>query len=118
VGRHTVYVAALLETAALALREALCRAHVGPAPELVLPSSELLYQRAPAKLDRALALCMGFVARGAWLIRCDVLERLATLAPDAALEEAKLMLGASEEEARALVGELPRPRKRRRKKSA
>ena len=118
VGRHTVYVAPLLETTALALREALCRAQAGAAPELALPSSERLYQPAPAKLDRALALCMGFVARGSWLIRCDVLERLAALSPDAARDEAKLMLGASEEEARALIGELPRPRKRRRRKSA
>jgi ATP-dependent RNA helicase SUPV3L1/SUV3 len=117
-GRHTVYAAPLLTTHALVLREALCRAQAGREGERALASSELLYQRAPAGFDRELTLCMGFVPRGPWLVRCDVLEQLSALAPEAAREEAKLMLGASDDEARSLVGELTRSRRRRRRKSA
>jgi ATP-dependent RNA helicase SUPV3L1/SUV3 len=118
VGRHTVYAAPLLASERLTVREALCRAQLGREAAVGLPSTQLLYQRLAATSDRELALRVGFVPLASWAVRCDVLERLAALPPEAAREEAMLMLGASEEEARGLLRELPRGRKRRRRKRA
>jgi ATP-dependent RNA helicase SUPV3L1/SUV3 len=116
VGRQTVYAARLLAPRAMAMREALTRAWADKDEPLLQVESASLYQRSPARVDRALALCMGLVTLPSWLVRCDVLERLLALAPEHALEEAQLMLGASEEEATALLKELPRSRRRRRRK--
>ncbi len=113
IGKRTVYCAPLLASQHLTVREALCRAQAGPEP--ALPSSRALYQNV-ASFDRELALCMGFVTLARWAVRCDLLERLLALAPQAAYDEAKLMLGASDEDVRALLRELPRTRKRRRRR--
>jgi ATP-dependent RNA helicase SUPV3L1/SUV3 len=116
VGRVTVYAAPLLEHRRLCVREALCKAWAGPRDPIGQLSCEALYQALPAGLDRELALRLGFVCTPHWVVRCDLLERLLVLEPAQALEEAQLMLGAGEADARSILAELPRGRKRRRRR--
>ncbi|MDB4990620.1 MAG: helicase domain protein [Myxococcaceae bacterium] len=115
-GRVTVYATALLSAARLRIREALCCAWAGPDDALCKLSSETLFQPAPPSLDRELALALGFVVTPHWVVRCDIVERLLVLEPAQALEEAVLMLGASEADARSVLQELPRGRKRKRRR--
>jgi ATP-dependent RNA helicase SUPV3L1/SUV3 len=116
VGKHLVYAAPLLLPMRLRLREVLSKVWVGRDDPIAALSSEALYQRSPPRLDRALALTLGFVALSSWLVRCDVVERLLSLEQSDAIEEARLMLGAQDDEARSIVRELPRARRRRRRK--
>jgi len=116
VGRHTVYSAPLLTTRRLLAREVLVKVAAGRDDPIVKVSTDALYAKIPARLEPALALSLGLVPLSSWLVRCDVVERLLTLEPAQANEEAQLMLGASEDEARSIVRELPRGRKKRRKK--
>jgi ATP-dependent RNA helicase SUPV3L1/SUV3 len=114
VGRQTVYAAPLLAPQRLVAREALCKAWVGQDDPCASLSTEALYAKAPPRVDRELALALGFVVLATWVVRCDVLERLLALRPEQALEEAVRLLGAGEEEAKAVLKELPRARRRRR----
>ncbi|MET0343077.1 MAG: hypothetical protein ABW252_18865, partial [Polyangiales bacterium] len=114
VGRQTVYATALLSGPRLRAREALARAFAGRDGAHRLPSTEQLHLRAPARVDVAELLVLGFVGLPGWLVRCDVVERLLALPPDAALDEARLMLGISAEEAASVVAALPRGKRRRR----
>jgi hypothetical protein len=68
------------------------------------------------RLDRELALLMGFFVLPSWSVRCDGMERLLSVAPDQTLEEAQLMLGLDEESALSLVRELPRAKRRRKRR--
>jgi ATP-dependent RNA helicase SUPV3L1/SUV3 len=117
VGKQTVYAQQLLSPGRLVLREALCQAWFEKHESVMSSSTGALFARLPGgvRLDRELSLCTGFFALASWLVRCDVLERLLALAPDQALEEAQLILGATEEEARGVLRELPRSKRRRRR---
>jgi len=116
VGRQTVYASALLAPRRLTMRSALCAAWLGKNDAVASLSTDALYIKTPVPVDRELALALGFVALATWVVRCDVLERLLSLAPEQALEEAQLMLGAREEDARSLLSELPRRKRRRRRR--
>ncbi|MDB4976714.1 MAG: helicase domain protein [Myxococcaceae bacterium] len=116
VGRVSVYSTPMLSYARLGIREALCKCWAGPDDAIAKLSTEALFQAAPAQLDRQLALALGFLVTPHWVVRCDVVERLLSLEPAQALEEAQLMLGAGEADARAILLELPRGRKRRRRR--
>jgi len=118
IGQRTVYAAPLLMPRRLAARAALCRALIGAEAADALPSVEqLVSARSPRLRDRTYSLLVGFVALPSWLLRCDVLERLLACAPAEVLDEARLMLGMSQEQTEAIVRELPRKRRRRRKRA-
>ncbi|MEY4510689.1 MAG: hypothetical protein RLZZ450_2811 [Pseudomonadota bacterium] len=118
VGRQTVLATPLLSRARLDVRAALCRAWAGKdEPTTSLTHDGLSMRIAPGtRLDRELALRMGFFVLPSWAVRCDVMERLLSLAPESALEEAQLMVGIDDEGARSLLRELPRAKRRRKRR--
>ncbi len=122
VGRTVVFAQGMLSHERLCARAALCCAATRQAKTFeALPLDVLLWPLSRT-LDRDTCLHLGFVPLARWAVRCDMLEqliqRLATVPAhdaDAQAEEARLLLGCPDEQARALVQELPRARKRRRR---
>ena len=116
IGRTTVYSLPLLGLGRMRIRWALCKAWAGQEGGIAKLSGEALFQAAAPGLDRELALAMGYLVTPSWVVRCDVVERLLALDPVEAAVEAGLMLGACESDALSIVRELPRGRKRRRRR--
>jgi ATP-dependent RNA helicase SUPV3L1/SUV3 len=116
VGRQTVYAAHTLEEANLVIREAWLKAWVERDDPLAKLSPSAPVVRAPRGIVRELCMALGFVLLPSWLVRCDALERLLALEPAEAAEAASNLFALSAEEGQSLARELPRSRRRRRRR--
>jgi ATP-dependent RNA helicase SUPV3L1/SUV3 len=78
VGRYSVYAPALLQPRRLALRQALCAIQLAPAQRKMLPEGELLIAERRPGIDAATYWALGFVPLHGALLRCDLIETLAS----------------------------------------
>jgi ATP-dependent RNA helicase SUPV3L1/SUV3 len=120
-GCSTVFASAMLTQERLLTRAALWAAARSERKQEPLAVDALAWPLTRT-LDRDSCLRLGFVPLIGWAVRCDVLEQLVTKlaglvdkSPDASAEEARILLGCSDQQARAIVRELPRRRRRRRR---
>ena len=122
-GRFTVFAQGMLTQDRLRIRAALCRTAASEPHKFEAPAPEVLLWPLARRPDPELTLRLGFVALTHWALRCDALESLVNkLAliqdPVAHAEEVRLLLACSDEQAQAILAELPRARRKRRRPGA
>ncbi len=120
IGRSTVFAQGMLSHDRLRIRAAWCRAALSAPHTFVAPEPDVLLWPLSGRPDPELYLRLGFVALAHWALRCDVLETLVNKLvdvqdPAGRAEETRLLLGCSDEQAQAVLAELPRSGRKRRR---
>ena len=121
-GRDALFSRPTFSSPRMRLRAVLCRLLDPTVAQLPRGFEHGAATRSLASIERATALCLGFVKLRSWLVRCDVLEMLVrsgaadpAFAPEERVEKLRTLLGGNDEQARELAQELlPRRRARRR----